>query len=46
MLRLDDLIVRTAELNRTVAAIDRSAWKTTARTAMCERRHPAPFFAP
>ena len=28
MLRLDDLTVRTAELNRTVAAIDRSVWMT------------------
>ena len=32
MLRLDDLLVRTAELNRTAAAIDRSAWMTTGPT--------------
>ena len=29
MLRLDDLAVRSAELNRAVAAIDRSAWMAT-----------------
>ena len=28
MLRLDDLTVRTAELNLTVVAVDRVAWMT------------------